>query len=329
MPYTNNGKFVISLDFELHWGVFDIFTVAQYQENLDNTRWAIDGMLSLFERYNIHATWATVGFLFCDSKEEILSLMPDNTKPQYKDGNLSPYLTTFPNIGNNELEDKYHYAPSVVKKIQAVHGQELATHTFSHYYCLEEGQTIQSFEADLKAAITVAKKYQANIDTIIFPRNQYSKDYLKVCEQLGITSFRGCEDDWASRTSSLKEKTLLKRGLRFIDSFIPILGETWVKKPILTDGVYNIPSNRFFRPYRPNQFQNNLRLDRIKKSMLYAAKNGYIYHLWWHPHNFGQHTQGNLDNLEIILQHFCTLQDKYNMCSLNMKEIVDEDRKRR
>ncbi len=324
----SKGKFVVSLDFELHWGVFDLYSVAQYQENLDNTRWAIDGMLSLFERYGIHVTWATVGFLFCQSKEEIRALIPASDIPQYADPNLNPYAT-FPNIGNSEQEDKYHYAPSVLQKIMQVPGQEIGTHTFSHYYCLEAGQTIETFEADLVASIKVAEKIGVKIETIIFPRNQYSEAYLGICRKWGITSFRGCEEDWASRTSSYKDKTILKKGLRFIDSFVPLLGETWLKKPTQMNGVYNIPSTRFLRPYRPNQFQNNLRLDRIKKSMLHAAKNGYIYHLWWHPHNFGQHTANNLKNLEVILTHYTALKDTYGMQSLNMKEVVDADREGR
>ena len=29
-----NGKFVISLDYELHWGVFDVLSEEEYYENL-------------------------------------------------------------------------------------------------------------------------------------------------------------------------------------------------------------------------------------------------------------------------------------------------------
>ena len=40
-----NGHFVISLDFELHWGLFDLMSVDQYQENLANVGKVIDGLL--------------------------------------------------------------------------------------------------------------------------------------------------------------------------------------------------------------------------------------------------------------------------------------------
>ena len=45
-----NGTFIISLDFELNWGVHDVFTLEQYKKNLLGTREAIDRMLELFRR---------------------------------------------------------------------------------------------------------------------------------------------------------------------------------------------------------------------------------------------------------------------------------------
>ncbi len=55
------GTFVISLDFELHWGVRDHRTVADYRENLLGVRRVVPALLSLFSEFGIHATWATVG----------------------------------------------------------------------------------------------------------------------------------------------------------------------------------------------------------------------------------------------------------------------------
>jgi hypothetical protein len=54
-------------------------------------------------------------------------------------------------------------------------GQEIGTHTFSHYYCLEPGQQPEQFEDDLKAAIAVSKAKGIDTKSIVFPRNQYSQ----------------------------------------------------------------------------------------------------------------------------------------------------------
>src|SRR5579859_4252999 len=65
------GAFVISLDFELHWGVRDHEPLdGPYRPNLLGARNAIPRLLEMFERYGISATWAIVGFLFARSREE-------------------------------------------------------------------------------------------------------------------------------------------------------------------------------------------------------------------------------------------------------------------
>lgn len=53
----------------------------------------------------------------------------------------------------------------------------------------------------------------------------------------------------------------------------------------------------------------------------YAAKHGEIYHLWWHPHNFGINTNENILQLENICNFFSEMRDKYGMNSKFMCEI--------
>ena len=63
------GTLIVSLDFELFWGMLDCSTLEEYGGNVMGGRGAIPRLLKLFETYNIHATWATVGFLFADNYE--------------------------------------------------------------------------------------------------------------------------------------------------------------------------------------------------------------------------------------------------------------------
>ena len=58
-------------------------------------------------------------------------------------------------------------------------------------------------------------------------------------------------------------------------------------------------------------------------SMFKAAKKGKIYHLWWHPHNFGVHTFENIRMLEDILLYYTYLNSRYGYQSANMKEISE------
>ena len=76
------GKFIISLDFELHWGVMPRLSVKDYESNLKGTSDSIYQTLDLFNTYQIHATWATVGFLFFKDKPSLQSHLP-TLRPNY------------------------------------------------------------------------------------------------------------------------------------------------------------------------------------------------------------------------------------------------------
>jgi hypothetical protein len=79
------GALVISLDFELHWGVRDKSAPdGPYRENLLGARKAIPRILDLFEEFDVAATWATVGFLFAESRREREEFSPV-VRPQYTD----------------------------------------------------------------------------------------------------------------------------------------------------------------------------------------------------------------------------------------------------
>ena len=224
-------------------------------------------------------------------------------------------------IGKDYEEDPYHFGLPMIEAIAKVKGQEIATHTFSHYYCLEKGQTISNFEKDLDAAIQIADQLKFSTESIVFPRNQYNDDHLNLLHKKGIKSFRGNEMHWMYRPRSRAEETKLRKLARLIDAYFKISGDNThlltQKKPI------NIPSSRFLRPFDPRlNFLESLRLNRICNEMTYAAKHNRLYHLWWHPHNFGKHIDENFAFLKKILEHFSNLKEKYHFQSLNMKEVV-------
>src|SRR6185312_3453264 len=151
-----NGKLVISLDFEIYWGVRDAVKLENYKEHLLGVHQAIPLLLELFKKHNISATFATVGFLFFENKKELCSNLPEK-RPQYSDPNLSPYNGHIQLIGNNEKEDPFHFGLSLIEQIVEA-GQEIGCHTFSHYYCLEKGQTKEDFRDDLLFAKKIAGK---------------------------------------------------------------------------------------------------------------------------------------------------------------------------
>jgi len=317
-------RFIISLDFELFWGVRDKRTIETYGENIRGVRKVIPALLDLFDRYDIHATFATVGFLFARNREELFQYIPD-VLPDYPLKKYSPYENSYMNaVGESEKDDIYHFGSSLIHLIQQDPKQEIASHTFSHYYCLE-GASLQSFEEDLKAAKGIALNYNIDLKSIVFPRNQYSEAHIEICKHLGFIAFRGNETASIYQPRKNEEQHKRIKALRFADSYVNLTGHHSFAIEEKEDEMVNIPASRFLRPYSSKlKAFNSIRLNRIKNSLSFAAKNNQAYHLWWHPHNFGIHLKENLSSLEEILKHYKKLNASFGMQSKSMKEMAEE-----
>ncbi|MNC19345.1 Polysaccharide deacetylase [compost metagenome] len=314
-----DGIFTVSLDFELYWGVRDKRSIEQYRRNLLGVRQAVPAMLGVFREHDVHATWAAVGFLFFDSRENLTQNLP-RFLPSYAQNVLSPY----PYIQSSDcLEAAYHFAPDLLDMIAACAGQEIGTHTFSHYYCLEQGQTLEQFAADISAAVATARARGLPTTSIVFPRNQWNPSYLATLNQFGIRCYRGNEQSWIYQASADAQETRLQRALRLLDAYLNLSGHnTYQLAECMREPPFNLPASRFLRPYSKHLARFEwLRLRRIKAAMNDAAINGKLFHLWWHPHNFGTNTAQNIHFLTRIAEHYRDLNSRYGMRSLNMGEI--------
>ena len=315
---SRNGYFVISLDFELLWGVFDVVDYRKKKNYFINTREVLPAVLNKFEQHNAHATWAVVGMLFNKDWKEWKRNRP-KAIPQYDNSSLSAY-----NFGDSiatEGIEHLVFAPELIRQISDREGQEIGTHTYSHYYCLEQGQNKEEFAADLRKAIEVAGKMNVELKSLVFPRNQLKEEYLKICAELGIESVRSNPSSWYWK-DTLSEAFRTKVA-RSGDAYLPFGNKTYpvddlVKKKGLP---LEQKASRFFRPVEGNLLLRKLKLQRIIKEMTWAAKNKEVYHLWWHPHNFGAQAEESIKDLEIILQHFERCRKRYGFKSLNMQEM--------
>ncbi|UII79920.1 polysaccharide deacetylase family protein [Flagellimonas sp. CMM7] len=318
-----NGKFVISLDLELFWGVRDKRTIKGYGDSIKKVHEITPHMVKMFEEYGIKATWATVGFLFAKDKNEMIHFSPKE-KPKYENQNLSPYSDNFQLVKNSLEEDPYHFGNDLIEELFKNPNQEIASHTFSHYYCLEEGQTFDEFQKDIEAAVKIAESKEIKLTSLVFPRNQTNKKYLDVCVKNGIHTYRGNENVWYKDTDRSRGILLIKKIFRTGDCYLNVSGHHCYNLDDLpTSAPFNVPSSRFLRPYiaKGGILLESLKLRRIKKSMTHAAKRGMLYHLWWHPHNFGANTKVNFRTLEKILNHYIKLNKKYGFESSTMTEI--------
>lgn len=316
------GTFVISLDFELMWGVRDHRSVEEYGDAVLGGRLAIPMILARFQEAGIRATWATVGLLFAKNRKEMLEYAP-SCRPMYRNTKLSPYLDIESAlIGENEESDPLHYGRSLIELIAGTPGQEIATHTYSHYYCMEPGATETSFEEDLMSARSIAEKEGHKLRTIIFPRNQTKWDYVLAAKKVGIHTYRGDAEGWLYQSRSNEHNTKLFRLARFLDGALPI-GPSQVTHPVNYETTTNVPASRFLRPWTKTlRHYQHFHISRIKSEIELAARTGGCFHLWWHPHNFGRNITENLLQLDTLIACFKSCRDDLGMVSMNMSDLA-------
>lgn len=317
---NQKGRFVVSLDFELLWGVFDHETKDTFSKRILGARDGVPQLLDLFQKYDIHATWGVVGLLFAENANEMREYFP-KIKPNYSNAKLSAE-NHLKSVGKNENEDGFHFASSLIDKILHSKNQEVGSHTYSHYYCKEEGQNTETFQSDLESAQKIAKdKKNITLKSLIFPRNQFLNEYIKVAKKCGFETIRGNSKHYAYNNS-----TLVARAIRLIDSYVNICGlKCYKTEDCYGDGIFNIPASRFFRQYDNRlRILEGLKLSCIKQQMKHAAKRGKVFHFWWHPHNIGLNTEKNLQQLEEIFKFYVKLNKQYGFESKNMKELSEE-----
>ena len=325
MVLNMNSKLIVSLDFELFWGMLDRCSLDDYKENIIGARIAIPKLLELFKKYDIHATWATVGMIFGDNEEDVKRYF---SKSDYYPAYVNDKLSCYNYFDTKTIESNRDcfFGNDLIETIVEYDGQEIGSHTFSHYYCKEKGQTFTQFDADLKSARRIAEVNGIQLQSIVFPRNQSNSEYNEIIKSNGFICYRGEESDWIHKKVKF---TPLKRILRLIDVYIPLTGQGGYI-PIEENGLVNIYGSRMYKPYfKYLGFLEFLKIRRIKKQMLHAAKNNLVFHLWWHPHNIGIMTDFHLKQLESIFKYYSRLKSKYEMESLNMTELATEVLKNR
>lgn len=303
---------LISLDFELHWGRFDKYDLENYQVYYENTLQVIPRILDLFEEYGIHATWATVGSLLAESWEEWDAYKP-KLQPQFEDKKFSAY-----EWAKSKKHSSGLFALELAKRISLTPGQEIGSHTFSHFYTGVKGSDSLSFKEDLISSIRISEdKLGIRPASLVFPRNQYNRTFIQVASDVGFRNFRTNPASWFWENTA--DETLIKKVFRTGDTLYPLGRRTSFQPDSCSKG--EIPASRLLRPFRKGSIFNQIRVKRIKSELVKACEKGEVYHLWWHPHNFGHFPEQNLAILKDLLKFIQELKMEKGLVSLSMDEF--------
>jgi hypothetical protein len=173
------------------------------------------------------------------------------------------------------------------------------------------------------AAVRAAAEWNLELRSLVFPRNQMNPEYVAVCREMGIESYRGAGSHWIYKERNKYDECRLRRAVRLLDAYVNLSGHHTAGFDEMRQGPpFNLPASRFLRPYWPAlKVFERMRLNRICSGLEYAAKKRRAYHLWFHPEDLAVNQDENLEALETVLRRYALLRDRGVMESVNMGEV--------
>jgi len=303
------GAVTVSVDFELRWGMHDRLGLDAdlYRDNLEQVPAIVPELLRLFTQYGVHATWATVGAILCNGWDDYFARAP--APPRYRNSRLAVDVR----YSEMDPDGHLHFAPSLVQAISGCRGQDLGTHTFSHLFLGEPGVTPQDASADIASAMRIHLERTGEAPvSLVFPRNQWA--FLDVMRSHGIRLWRGTERSWYFRRTDSHSRSAVIRALQLLDGLNPWTAHT---APVEGDMTR---SSLFLRVGLPDAaWKATLR--KIRRALL-LLRDGEVFHLWLHPHNFGTERAKRLARLEQALEIIATSAALRGLSLRSMRELA-------
>ena len=297
---TPRPIFIISLDTELIWGYVRYpldGVVSLLSEDKSKGRRSIDILLKLFEKYNIPATWATVGHLFldhCDAENGTLH----RDMPRFKDD----WYSSDP--GTNIQQDPLYYGKDFLEKILSSKiAHEIGYHTFSHVPFSECSREVA--KAEIAKSVEIGREWGITFKSFVFPEHKVG--HLDILGDYGFKIYRGsCVGDRPANQSRLA------RAQAFALSKI-VAPPT---EPVLRDGIWEIRASMYF--YDPLFPTLTLR---AKMGLRQAMRQSKVFHVYLHPENLLM--QPSLANrLDDFLAFVAKCRDSGNLRVATMGELA-------
>ena len=263
------GKLTISIDLELAWGVWDKLTPDYLRMVEIAERSICEGLIELFDRYDVPATWAVVAALL------------DERSAESRPGNKTCW-----------------YAPDIIDwLVHSNAGHEIGSHGGKHVYFCDISPS--EAQEDLDFASAVHADHSLPFRSLVFPRNAVGHLQLVACA--GLRTFRG--PDVGVFQVAHRAGRLVGRAANFADKFLPI-----APTPVAAErcgDLVDIPGSmlllgrngmrRFILPA--------VSRGKLKMGLARARRTNRIFHLWFHPSNFYYRRDEQLATLAWFLDH--------------------------
>ncbi len=317
MSHQKRGTMVLSLDFELSWGRFDVMPLDKLEAESLKERRHIRRLLSLMDQYEIPATWATVGHLMLDHCERNHAGVAHGDHTPHAAYSWLPHEWYRYDPCTAAADAPAWYAPDVVEWIRnAKVRHEIGSHSFGHIYYGDPECTPEMAEADLNAAMAAAQGKGITLNSFVFPRNMVG--HLNILHKLGLKSYRGQDPlmrGWGSGP--------LLRAVHFWHQLWGFPPEP-VRAEESLPGLWNIPGNQFFMPKVGIRkiIPMACQVRRMKAGINQAITRNELYHLWFHPFNLNDKPDVMFSGLERIFQYARRKRDEGVLDILTMGDYV-------
>jgi len=263
-------KSYISFDFESLWGVWDTADDQYIKNNVQYSFTNLEKLLNLHKALGINFTIGMVELLLDPnpaSKTNIDSVLLGREDKQLR---LESLISKHKHL-IKAPED-------LISKLENNDKVEVISHSVFHNYFNSKAE---------KEILNAEKNYKKKVHNsmiskgIIFPKNQVSEGNLQYYLSEGYRIRLNFNNILYSN-----QYNIVIRSLRFLDSFLPIceflncFSKRNSHSQIIEGGI-------FYRPNLKFKILNTLHFLRIAFHLKYCRLMGCNFHLWSHPHNFG------------------------------------------
>ena len=315
MSQKQKGIFTISIDYEFAWGYADKTLSFEDKVRIRQETDITKKLISLFEKYNIPATWAIVGHLLekkCEWTNEHL-LHPEYERPIYKN-ETRDYFFQHPDKNNCSDTLWYDSQKLILQIKQSFACHEIANHSYAHILYDEQNTNEQAICVDIANSQRVHIEENLPYKSFIFPRNV--EGFHKQLKEIGVTHYRGKSCKRYSRVPRV-----LRRLVHFCSYLIPYAP---VSAPLLhSSGLVNVPGSmlllgrnglrKLIRPF--------IMTRKVKNGIQKAINKNQIFHLCFHPSNFSYDTEKQFWIFEEILKFAAKMRDENKLNIQTMSAI--------
>ncbi|WP_254270969.1 polysaccharide deacetylase family protein [Haloarcula marina] len=303
------GTVVVSVDAELGWGFHDYPPEERPTDRIERSRWGWERLVSLFEEFDVPATWAVVGHLF---EEECNGAHV---------GHPSPPGWFDHERGPDAMAAELRFAPDLIRPL--VDGpvpHDVGSHTYSHVEFGAPYATPELASAECQRAVEAAEAFGVSMDSFVFPRNRVG--HRGALAETDFTCYRGRKPNRHSAGSLAKPARKLARAT-VVEQPPPL-----VTPEIDEHGLVNIPASLYlfgFEGVARRALSATVGDPIVKQARLgieAAARRDGVCHLWLHPNNLTD--DDDLQRIRAVLDAIDRTRAQTDLSVATMREVARE-----